>query len=182
MNNVGHELFSKTLVNGPVFVNFARLPSIVVVMALGTVIANAHLRVVALLAVVDRRHQHVAGFIAVGSRVALGAVQHAMVLMAEPSVGEPAGGDVSLFVNGQAVLAAFAPLFIVAVRAVVLPLLADRLQLLLGEKFGLERVKVFLDPLPLLAVGPFAENALVYQSIIACRLVGDDGVAEHKLQ
>src|SRR5437588_10970599 len=86
--------FAKSLVNRKVLVDLAPVPAVVIVVALDAVVADADIGIVALLAAGDRGHEDIAGFLAPRGGVTLGAVQHAVVLVTEAGVPQPAVGDV----------------------------------------------------------------------------------------
>src|SRR5205823_10522358 len=122
-------------------------------------------------------------FLARGGCVALGAVEHAMVLVAETGVRQPAGRDVRLLEEGQAVAVALTLLReMTVVAAVVEQLSLNTLELVGSEKHALERAELPLDPLPLRARRPLAEHPLVDEAVRRGFLVGGDRESLHKRQ
>src|SRR5207244_12539065 len=112
-----------------------------------------------------------------GGAVDLGAVEHAVALVAETGVCQPAVGNVRLLEVGQPIAALALLLDVTVVAAVVEQLSLNALELVGSEEHTLERVELPLDQLPLLARRPLAEHPLVDKPIRRGVLGGAEGRA-----
>src|SRR5262249_48377637 len=77
--------------------------AVVIPVALGAIAAGPRLRIVTLAAVVDPRHEHIAGTGALRRGVALAAGEHPVLVMVEPAVREPSARNARPQIPGQPV-------------------------------------------------------------------------------